>query len=89
MDLTFTKSGSAYVATFDAATGFNLHLEGGSNLSVSQRTSPSGQYVPIKGMSDYAFDKVIDLDFTGGLFPKSIKVISATEPTMAVVTFAE
>jgi hypothetical protein len=38
-------------------------------------------------MDEYAFMKVIDADFVGGVFPKGIKVVSESQPTLAVVTF--
>lgn len=89
MDLSFSKVGNAYVATFDAGANFNLHVERTSAgyLRVEQRTTSNGNYSVVKEMGDYSFMKVIDVDFSGDIFPKSIKVVSETMPTMAVVTF--
>ena len=91
MDLNFTKQGNDYVAEFEVAGDFNLHLERQtmSPLNVEQRTSASGEYAVIKGMDDYSYDKVIDLDFIGGVYPKYIRISCVTMPTMAIVTTAE
>jgi hypothetical protein len=89
MDLTFNKIGNSYVAEFTAEADFNLHIERVSSgyLRVEQRTSANGAYGLVTGMDEYAFMKVIDADFVGGVFPKGIKVVSESQPTLAVVTF--
>lgn len=99
MNLTFTETtdqsfgGSpAYEATFNASSAFNLHIERDKSaaLIIYQRTPTAGRYARLQGF-DYSQSQgeVIDLDFTGGLFPKSIRIISETQPSMAFVTFAE
>ena len=99
MNLTFTETtdqsfgGSpAYEATFNATSAFNLHIERASSaaLVIYQRTPSAGKYARLQGF-DYSQSQgeVIDLDFTGGIFPKDIKVVSASKPSMAFVTFAE
>lgn len=88
MDLTFSKVGNAYVATFDAEANFNLHIEREEGyLRVEQRTTSNGNYGVVKDMEKYSFMKVVEVDVKGDIFPKSIKVVSETMPTMAVVTF--
>lgn len=91
MELNFVKEGTKYVATFNATSNFNLHIEKEHNgfLFVSQRTSSQGEYDSINGADFSKVDKVIDFDFSGIVYPKSIKIESEIEPTMAVVTFAE
>lgn len=90
MGLTFTKDGNAYVATFEATSDFNLHLELPERglVSVQQRTTSSGKYAPVKGMERYNFDTILDVDFGGGIYPKSIKVMCASKPSVAEVTMS-
>lgn len=88
MDLTFTQEGNAYVATFEAKSDFNLHIEQQESdlVQVLQRTAPDGKFAIVNEMSTNAFGKVIDLDFAGVIYPKTIKVVMQTMPTYAVVT---
>jgi hypothetical protein len=87
MDLTFNKIGNSYVAEFTAEADFNLHIERVSSgyLRIEQRTSASGAYGLVTGMDEYAFMKVIDVDFLGEIYPKFIKVVCANQPTYAKV----
>lgn len=89
MELNFTKEGNNYVAEFSATGDFNLHVErpAGGLFKVEQRTSESGQYASVEDLGWRRGQGVIDLDFTGVVYPKSIKVVSEVEPTMGVVTF--
>ena len=91
MELNFTKEGKRWVAIFDATSDFNLHIEKEHNgfLFVSQRTSSQGEYDSINGADFSKVDKVIDFDFSGVVYPKSIKIESEVEPTIGVVTFAQ
>lgn len=91
MNISFTQQGNAYVATFEATNAFNLHIERSQVgfIRMEQRTPEAGSYAPVDGFGGFSWDKVLDVDFTGGLFPKSIRIISETQPTMAFVTFAE
>lgn len=91
MNLTFTKQGNSYVAEFDATADFNLHIERPKEgyLRVYQRTGGSGGFAYVEGLSQYAFDKIIDLDFTGAVYPKSIKVVSDVQPSLATVNVGE
>lgn len=91
MDLNFTKKDGAWVAEFAAAADYNLHIEGvvEDNVSVFQRGTPSGEYAYVRGGTPYpSYEKVYDCDFSSYVYPKYVKVVCATEPTMAVVTFA-
>jgi hypothetical protein len=90
MNLTFVKNGNVWTAEFSATNSFNLHIErnGIGDISLYQKTS-GNNYGYVEGFDVLRHQNVVDVDFVGGIFPKSIKVISATQPTMAVVTFAE
>ena len=90
MELNFVKEGTKWVAIFDTASDFNLHIERENNgfLFVYQRTSATGKYDSISGADFSRVDNVIDFDFSGVVYPKSIKIESEVEPTMCVVTFA-
>ena len=91
MNLTFEKDGSLYEATFNATAAFNLHIERpvGGLLEIKQRTPSAGQFALIDDLRFAEGKVVLDLDFTGGIFPKDIKVVSASKPSMAFVTFGE
>lgn len=89
-ELSFVKEGSKYVAEFEAASDFNLHIERNDRgfLYVEQRTSPNGKYDSVQGANFAHSDGVIDIDFAAVIYPKYIKVVSEVEPIMGVVTFA-
>lgn len=89
MELTFQKSADRWIAEFEAHADFNLHLEGvlGGDILVYQRTAGSGYAYVNDATPIPSYANVYDYDFTGVVFPKSIKVVSETMPTMAVVTF--
>lgn len=93
MELTFIKQGDKYVAEFEVTSDFNLHIERdvkeGGFLFVNQRTSKEGQYDSVRGASFNYGDPVVDIDFTGMIYPKYIQVVSKVLPTMAVVTVGE
>lgn len=84
----FGKNTLAWETEFEATGDFNLHVERnkGGDILVYQRTAGSGYAIveEFRGMDN---KPAIDLDFTGVVFPKSIKVVSETMPSMAVVTF--
>lgn len=84
--LAFNKVGDAYVAEFETPADFNLHIEqeqpGG--VLVYQRTA-GAQYGLIKEAASFQ-GAVLDVDFMGGIFPKSIKVVCSHQPSVAIVT---
>ena len=92
MELTFNKVKNGYVAEFEATADFNIHLERekAGMFDVYQRTS-GNEYALIDDLrEEYAQQKrVIDYDFTGIIYPKMIKVVLGSNPTMGIVTFAE
>lgn len=91
MELTFVDDGKGFAAEFDVTGDFNLHIEKPSGkVLVYQRTAGS-KYSKVSGFSgNYGFfdDKVVDYDFTGLVYPKSIRVECEKKPDLAVVTFA-
>lgn len=88
MELTFTYDSTMYVAEFQASSDFNLHIEKGEGSVVLYQTTVEGsKYDVVKTIAEY-YDKVIDIDFVGTVYPKYIKVESSVLPTMAEVTFA-
>ena len=85
----FTKDSSGvYVAEFQVTDDFNLHIEREQSgyLIVNQRTTAEGKYDSIRDGSFNYGDPVVDIDFTGVIYPKYIQVISKVEPTYAEVT---
>lgn len=91
MELNFTKIGNSYVAEFQAPGNFNLHVETDSPCSVGvfQRTASSGAFAPVEVGGAKNYGKVIDIDFTGAVWPKTIQVHVPYQPTKAVVTTAQ
>lgn len=97
MEITFTKNDKlfwkegAYVSEFQATADFNLHIErvAGGRFLVYQKTVENGEYDIVDGMDMYRHKDVIDIDMTALVYPKYIKVVSESEVTMGVVTYAE
>lgn len=89
MNLEFVKDGNVFVAEFEVAGDFNLHVERPASglFSVYQRTAQSGKYAYVEGLGSQTGKDVIEYDFTGVIYPKSIRVVSEVNPTLAVVTF--
>ena len=88
MDLTFNKTSNGWVAEFQAPTHFNLHLEStdAGRLDLYRKTSGSNyDYVriPYKGGS-----KVVDMDVPV-VMSRDYRVVCDSEPTVAIITFAE
>lgn len=93
MELVFNLNQDRWEAEFEATADFNLHVEGvrEGNVSVFQRGSAEGNYAFVRDSVPYPSlnTNVYDYDFSAVVYPKYIKVSCATQPTMAVVTFAE
>ena len=89
MELKFNKEGEKFAAEFKVESDFNLHIERkrGGTILFYQRTSEDGDYGIIDGMRQYDSRGVIDVDFTALVYPKYIRIVSESEPTLAVVTF--
>ena len=69
------------------SANFNLHIEGVvGKITVFQRTTETGGYAIIKDATSTANSAIYDMDFVGEIYPKFIKLVCATEPTMAEVT---
>lgn len=91
MKLTFNKIENKYVSEFEVTSDFNLHVErpNGGLFNIYQRTSASGKYAKINEFNTDG-KSVVDVDFTGIVYPKSIKVVTNVEPVVAeVVTDGE
>jgi hypothetical protein len=90
MKLTFNKVGNKYISEFEVTSDFNIHIERpeGGIIDIYQRTSTEGEYTVVDEF-DTNGKSVIDVDFTALVYPKYMKVSCETQPTMAVVTFAE
>lgn len=91
-NITFEREGNQYVATFEATGDFALHIERDElgPVTVETSTVPDANFALVDEFPTGARNKlVIDYDFVGVVYPKYIRVSSDTEPTLAVVTFAE
>ena len=95
MELTFKTSEQkfnnepAYEVEFEATKDFNLHLErrSGGRFVVYQKSVEDAKYDVVSGIGSIDHKAVIDLDFVATVYPKWLKIVSESEPTMAVVTF--
>lgn len=90
--ITFSKVGDAYEATFEAGSNFALHIERAEAglLSMGITSVEGTDYANVEDFPERArYMRVFDYEFAGIVFPKYIKVTSATQPTSAAVTFAE
>lgn len=88
MNLTFNKTSNGWVAEFNAPTHFNLHIErdDAGRLDIYRRTAGTDfdfMPMPYKGGKT-----VIDTDIPV-MQGKEYRVVSGTEPKVAIVTFAE
>lgn len=85
MNLVFTETDGLWVAKFTATAPFNLHVERkkAGSLKVDQKTAGS-EYA---FSEDLSTQKVHDLDITGVIFPKEIRITSTSEVDLAIITF--
>lgn len=88
-DLTFNKVGNEYVAEVEVAGNFNLHIERSeiSKFRVLQRTASSGKFALVTD-TGIVGDPVVDMDFSGVVYPKTIRIESGVNPSVAVLTEA-
>lgn len=91
MDINFVEDGNKYVAEIQVTADFNLHIEREERgfIFVEQKTVEDGAYDSIKGLNMTYVDPVIDMDFTGVIYPKWIRIVSKVMPTKAVLTTNE
>ena len=83
MALQFTYTDNKWVAEFDAAAHFNLHLERNSEGRLDIYSNGVIADIPYQDRK-----LVVDMDFAVAI-PKQFKIVSASQPTIAVVTFNE
>ena len=79
-----------YEVSFEVSNDFNVHIEKTSPGPVEfyQSTVSGGNYDKVD-ITNNTNGVVVDLDFTGVVYPKFIKVISSTNVLSAVLTVAE
>lgn len=96
MELNFIQSKvvfgkkTGYEAEFEATADFNIHIERKAvgRFLVYQKSVADGQYDIVDTIGRLDHKDVIDLDMTALVYPKYIKIVSESEVTMGVVTFA-
>lgn len=89
MEIQFNNINDEFISEFEVTSDFNLHIEGvpQHNIRIYQRGASSGGYAYVKGSTPSpSAGNVYDYDFSALIYPKYIKVVCSTEPTMAVVT---
>lgn len=91
MTLSFRKENDKHIATFEAASDFNLHIEKAKKGVVDfyQKSIKDGEYDRFKDLKFDYDDLVLDADCTALIYPKYIKIIAYTDISNAVVTFTE
>lgn len=89
-EITFTKIGNEYVAEMQVSGDFNLHIERAdiSKFRVLQRTSSEGKFAIVKNLGIVG-DPVVDMDFSGVVYPKTIRIESGLQPSVAIITLAK
>lgn len=89
MELTFNKVNDTWVAEFEAAGDFNLHVEKQKGrLYLYQSTVQGGGFDIVESFKPAAEDEVLDFDFTALIYPKYMKVVSFAPVSVGVVTEA-
>lgn len=89
MEITFELIDGLYTAEFEVKSNCNIHVErkGKGPFFILQRGTKTGKYAVV---SEEDYNKTtIDVDMLGNIYPKYIKVTSASMPTYAEVNFAE
>lgn len=87
MQLEFKKQNGLYEVEFEVTGDFNLHLERKNygRVELYQKTSSETNYTSSPSYSANG-DAIINLDFSMGVYPKFVKIISYTEVEKAIVT---
>lgn len=87
MQLEFKKQNGLYEVEFEVTGDFNLHLERKNygRVELYQKTSSETNYTSSPSYSANS-DAIINLDFSMGVYPKFVKIISYTEVEKAIVT---
>jgi hypothetical protein len=90
MEIKFEQQGLLYVAEFEVASNYSLHIERESRgaFTIAQRGTKQGKYAYITD-ENYDSRTTIDVDMLGNIYPKYIKITSVSKPTYAEVNFAE
>lgn len=89
MEITFELIDGLYTAEFEVKSNCNIHVEreGKGHFFILQRGTKTGKYAVV---SEEDYNKTtIDVDMLGNIYPKYIKITSASMPTYAEVNFAE
>ena len=95
MELNFIQSNQifdgnpAYEAEFEVTSDFNIHIErpSGGRFLVYQKTAGATEYDMVDNVGYRDYKAVIDMDMTALVYPKTIRIVSQSEPSVAVVTF--
>lgn len=87
MQLEFKKQNGLYEVEFEVTGDFNLHLERKNygRVELYQKTSSETNYTSSPSYSANS-DAIINLDFSMGVYPKFVKIVSYTEVEKAIVT---
>lgn len=90
MELTFTKDGDKYFASFAVTSDFNIHIEkNGGRMTFYQSAVEGAKGDAIDGLVMTEGDGVLDRNVIGVICPIYITIKSDVLPTMAIVTPAE
>ena len=85
MELIFNKIGKWYEAEFEITDNINLHVELNVAAPIKLYQKTSGNKYDLVQAFKPSTDEVLDIDLTALVYPKQIKVVSASEVTMAAV----
>lgn len=89
MEIEIYQIGQKYVGEFTVTEDFNLHVEKlkEGNMYVYQRTTDSGDYVPQQEVRNIFWNKIIDIDMQGVIYPKYIRIVSDAPIIKCVITY--
>lgn len=88
MELQFTQNENLFIAEFTAEADFNIHIEKDAGfVTLYQSGVQGGKYDVVRTLNDNNQDVVIDTDCLAVVYPKYLRVVATTLPTVAVVTF--
>lgn len=89
MEITFNKVNNQYEAEFSIENDANLHIEfsNATPIQLYQKTAGTA-YGVVQGYKEIA-SEVVDFDIIGLVYPKNIKIVCKSNPTIAIVTVSE
>lgn len=89
MEVNIVKTGNRYIGEFTVSEDFNLHVEKEAvgYMSLSLRTTETGDYAPLLNAGQAFFNKTVDTDIQSVVYPKHLRIESDVPVSRCVVTY--